>query len=77
MCPSPLWRLKGDRYLDTVPRLNDWDGMEVALSQRKAGHMPSQGDVSWSQGGMTGDIFYRFRIAVTLESVSLVLYLAT
>lgn len=28
LCLSPLWRLKGDRCLDTVPRLNDWNGME-------------------------------------------------
>lgn len=44
LCLSPLWRLKGDRYLDTVPRLNDWNGMEKALSEPRGGHLPSQGD---------------------------------
>lgn len=61
LCPSLLWRLKGDRYLDTVPRLNDWNGMEEALSQPKAGHLLSQGDTSWSQDGMENDTLYSFR----------------
>lgn len=75
MCPSPRWRLKGDRYLDTVPRLNDWNGMEEALSQARAGHLPFQGDRSWSQGGTESDTFYM--MAMTLEVLCLVLYLAT
>lgn len=29
----PFWRLTGDHYLDTVPRLNDWDGVEKALEE--------------------------------------------
>lgn len=61
LCPSPVRRLKGDRYLDTVPRLNDWKGMGETLSQRKPGHLPSQGDMSWSQGGMKSNICYGFR----------------
>lgn len=31
--------------------------MEEALSQRKAGHFHSQGDMSWSQGGMETDLW--------------------
>ena len=58
---SPLWRLKGDHYLDTVPRLNDWNGMEKALSQLRARHLPSQGDMNSSQGGMKSDAVFTFR----------------
>lgn len=31
LCPSARWRLKADRCLDTVPRLNDWSGMEGGI----------------------------------------------
>lgn len=53
LCLSPRWRLKGDRCLDTVPRLNDWNGMEggtkVNINQVT---FCFQGDASRSQGGV-------------------------
>lgn len=42
---SPLWRLKGDRYLDTVPRLNDWNGNEGAPSQLRSLAFPRRPDL--------------------------------
>lgn len=66
LCPfvplSFLWRLKGDHYLDTVPRLNDWNEIEKALDCLRVSHLLSQGDISCSQGGMKGDAAYSFRL---------------
>lgn len=73
LCLSPLWRLKGDRYLDTVPRLNVWNGMEGPPSQPRAGHLPSQGDMisGWHEK------WYLLQVcmAMTLEVLNLLLYL--
>lgn len=73
MCPSPLWRLKGDRYLDTVPRLNDWNGNEGAPSQPRSLPFPRRPDLRMAIKGYLLQDY----MAVTLEVLNLVLYLAT
>lgn len=45
-------RSKGDRGLDTGPRLNDGDGTEEAQHGCQTGHFASQGDMIWSGLGV-------------------------
>lgn len=57
----PLWRLTGDHYLDAVPRLNDWDGVEKAPRKPRVSHILLQGDTSCSQGDMKSDPTYSLK----------------